>query len=507
MKPFLSVILLASLGVVGCSSFEEKTNALGATQEETLARIEKLRPTKPPLSVADSTGSRQKVDGSWVTNATSPVTINKRPPAFDIPISVKTTKSKSVSEVASMILLVTGMPVTLAPDVYRGPQLQGIANYEGTTEDVLKKLAGINRLSMRLENGGVTLYRYESAILRVKRKPGDLNLTTKMGVTASSAATSTSSTSNGDMSASIAGQSKFDPWAELSAKVKSVLTPEGRAEAAPATGSIIVTDVPEAVALARKIIDDDNKLATTAITVKVEVINVANNDDQNLGINWNGVFAELEKGNPLAGVTFAGPGSLATGSVGSFKVNIPAGSTSRFANSDFLIQALNKVGKAQTLLRRDFTTLNNIPSGFARTNSQSFRAKTSAAPASSVGGGGGQVGVEPGQITTGTRFFVTPTYLGDGEYSVELNYDDSFLRELSKLGSGQQEIDAPNVDSNQTFNIATLKFGETTILNAFELDTNKAANQGLTASTTSQTSSATSKTRIIMLVTVTGGPQ
>jgi hypothetical protein len=81
------------------------------------------------------------------------------------------------------------------------------------------------------------------------------------------------------------------------------------------------------------------------------------------------------------------------------------------------------------------------------------------------------------------------------------------LRELVALGVGQQQIDAPDVDGNQIFSITTVKLGETSILNAFEMDTAKSANQGLTAETTSQLAANKTKSRIYMLVTVTGGPR
>lgn len=506
MRTKTAPVLLAAALIAGCSSFEQTTNEVGATHDATISRLEALRKAKEPPAITPPTATRQKVDGAWITNASSPVAVQRRPVAFDQHIEISPNRQLSISEVAERVTLLTGMPVNLAPDVYRGSQSTSIASFEGTTEELLKRLAGGSRLSMRVEDNSVTLFRYETAILRVKRKPGKLVTKTDIGVSGASSATSSGTTSNGEMSATVGGQANFDPWAELAAKVKAVMTPEGKLEAAAASSTIVVTDVPEAVALARKIVDDDNKLATTAINVKVEVINVSTDDDQNLGINWNLVFAELEAGNPLATLSFASPATMLTGNVGAFKVAVPTGSTSRFANSDFLIQALNKVGKAQTLLRRDFTTIHNVPSGFSRTNSKSYRAKTTAAPASSVGGGG-QVGVEPGQVTTGTRFVVTPTYLGDGEFAVELAYNDSFLRELVTLGTGQQQIDAPDVDGNQIFSVTTLKMGETSILNTFELDSVKAANQGLTASTTSQMSSTKTKTRIYMLVTVTGGPQ
>ncbi|MDT8992855.1 hypothetical protein RQP54_18420 [Curvibacter sp. APW13] len=510
MNLFVRTTLFALIawGLSGCSNLEQPTKDLAARQEVTLDKIEQMRKAREAAMAADqaSNASRQKVDGAWVTNATTPVAIQRRPPAMDAKIELTGLRPYTVTMLAERITMLTGMPVSIAPDVHRLPIVPQPAGFSGSVEDLLSQFTGTNRLSTRFENGGVTVFRYETAVLRVKRKQGKITSQAQIGVSGSATASASGSSSAGDQSASISGSSSFDPWTELAAKVRAVLTQEGKVQEASATSSIIVTDVPEAVALARKIVDDDNKLATTAINVKIEVINVTNDDDQNLGINWNLVFNEIENANPLAAVTFSGPTLASTGSVGSFKIGVPSTSASRFANSDYLIQALNKVGKAQTLLRRDFTTIHNVPSGFSRTNSKSYRAKTTAAPASSVGGSG-QVGVEPGQVTTGTRFIVTPTYLGDSEFAIEISYNDSFLRELVALGIGQQQIDAPDVDGNQIFSITTVKLGETSILNAFEIDSTKSANQGLTADTTSQLTSNKNKSRIYMLVTVTGGPR
>lgn len=510
MKSIVRTTLIAvALGALwGCSNLEQPTKELAARQDVTLEKMEQLRKAKEAALAADSGAgsSRQKVDGSWVTNASTPMAVQRRPAAMDTKIELTGLKPYTVTMLAERITTLTGLGVSVAPDVHRIPVVPQPAGFSGSVEDLLNQFTGTNRLSTRFENGGVTIYRYETAVLRVKRKQGKITSQSQIGVSGSSTASASGSSSAGDQSASINGTSTYDPWSELSAKIKAVLTPEGKVQEASATSSIIVTDVPEAVALARKIVDDDNKLATTAINVKIEVINVTNDDDQNLGINWNLVFNEIQGSNPLAAITFSGPTAAATGNVGSFKIAVPSTSSSRFANSDYLIQALNKVGKAQTLLRRDFTTIHNVPSGFSRTNSKSYRAKTSAAPASSVGGSG-QVGVEPGQVTTGTRFVVTPTYLGDAEFAIEISYNDSFLRELVALGVGQQQIDAPDVDGNQIFSITTVRLGETSILNAFEIDTAKSANQGLTADTTSQLTSNKTKSRIYMLVTVTGGPR
>ncbi|BDT74067.1 hypothetical protein os4_36200 (plasmid) [Comamonadaceae bacterium OS-4] len=508
-KTFQTTLLaLAIVSLWGCTSLEQPTKDLAANQDAVLDKIGQMRQQREAAAAAEgaSSQSRQKVDGAWVTNASSPVAVQRRPVAMDSKIELTGLKPYSVTALAERIATTTGLSVSIAPDVHRIPIVAQPPGFSGTVEDLLSQFTGVNRLSTRFEGGGVVIYRYETAVLRVKRKPGKLTSQAQIGVSGSSTATSSGSSSAGDMSASINGTSSYDPWTELSAKIKAVLTPEGKVQEASATSSIVVTDVPEAVALARKIVDDDNKLATTAINVKIEVVNVTNDDDQNLGINWNLVFNQIENANPLAAVSFSGPALSTSGSVGSFKIGVPAGSASRFANSDYLIQALNKVGKAQTLLRRDFTTIHNVPSGFSRTNSKSYRAKTTAAPASSVGGSG-QVGVEPGQVTTGTRFVVTPTYLGESDFAIEISYNDSFLRELVALGTGQQQIDAPDVDGNQIFSITTVKLGETSILNAFEMDTAKSANQGLTADTTSQLARNNTKSRIYMLVTVTGGPR
>lgn len=502
----LLLAAIATAVLAGCANFHEQDKKLEEKQSKIDSRIEALRKSIPNTQLIQQTNdTRQDVQTAWVSNTTNAKPIERRPAQLGASIEINTSMPLSINDLATRITMLNGLPITLNDDVNRGPQIPKVINYVGTTEGLLNQLVADNRLSMKVEHGGVMLYRYDTAVLRVKRKPGSLTTATSIGVTGNTSTSSSGTNGTSQLSATINGQSQFNPWTELVAKIKAVASPEAKIQEAAASSTIVITDVPAAVARARQVVDDDNKLATTPITVKVEVINISTNGNQNLGVNWNAVFSRLEAGNPFASVSFSGPASLATGSVGNFKINIPSGSSSQYANSDFLIEALNQVDKASTLLRRDFTTLHNVPSGFTRTNSKSYRARVTAAPASSVTGGG-EPGVEPGQVTTGVRFVVTPTYLGDGLFAVELNYDDSFLRQMVALGMGKQQIDAPDVDGNQIFNVTTVKLGETSILNAFEVDTDNSGTRGFTADITNNMSGSQIKQRIYMLITVTGGP-
>lgn len=75
------------------------------------------------------------------------------------------------------------------------------------------------------------------------------------------------------MSAAIQGQAVFDPSTGLT-ETKAMLTPDGKIQESPSSSSIVVTDVPEVVERARQAIEDDNKLAATPISVKIEVLSV-----------------------------------------------------------------------------------------------------------------------------------------------------------------------------------------------------------------------------------------
>lgn len=503
-KYLLTTSLVVAL--VGCAGLQENEQKVQARQTRIDAQIAEMRQVQlNSQSIHNNDSSRQNITTAWVSNTTNAQPVVQRPPQLNAHIEINTATALTISDLTNRITMLTGLPIVLSADVKLGPQITKPISYVGTVEGLLNSMTTENTLSQRIEKGGITLFRYETAVLRVKRKPGSLATSTSIGVAGSSSTSSSGTTGSSQLSATITGESKFNPWAELVAKIRAVASPEAKIQEAPTSSSIVITAVPREVEMARKVVEDDNKLATTPITVKVEVINISTSGNQNLGVNWNAVFAELKNGNPLANVVFSTPASLATGNVGNFRINIPQGSTSRFANSDFLIEALNHVDKATTLLRRDFTTLHNVPSGFTRTNSKSYRARTTAAPASSVAGGG-EPGVEPGQVTTGVRFVVTPTYLGDGQFAIELNYDDSFLRQLVALGLGKQQIDAPDVDGSQIYNVTTVQLGETSILNAFEVDTNNSGTSGFTASLTNSMSGSDIKQRIYMLITVTGGP-
>lgn len=469
-----------------------------------MARVSDIRERAEPKVEPAST--RQQVKESWVGNGAAATPVVKRPPQLAAPIDIHGSRPLAVMDAIARIRILSGLEVHMAPDVMTKPPVPWGGSFNGTVEELLERVCATNRLSWKIDNGQVVLYRYETAVLRVKRKPGALATTTQVGVTAGGNAGGNGARSGGEMSAGIQGQAIFDPWADLTNKIKAMLTPDGKVKESPSSSTIVVTDVPEVVALAKKAVEEDNKLAAVPINVKIEVISVVTVNDQNLGVNWNGVFAVLKNSNPYVNLAFSSPSTLSSGNGGTFSVQVPPGSTSRFANSDFLIDALSKVANTKTLLRRDFTSLHNVPSAFSRTNSKTFRARVTPSPASSTSSGG-TVGVEPGQINTGVRFIVTPTYLGDGEYSIELNYNDSFLREIVALGSGAQQIDAPDVDGNQAFNIAAVKLGETAILNAYEVDASDSAVQGLTASITTATRGNGTKQRIYILVTVTGGPQ
>ena len=504
----ITTLLTTGVALAALTACGTNQTAKGVDQHAaaTLARIEALRSASTPT--IELTDSRQKIQDAWVAGPVNTISIVKRPPQMDAQIDINSSTSITVLGALARIKMLTGLDVQVAPDVMTKPPAPFGNLFTGTVEELLQKLCISNKLSLRYakDKTEVTLYRYETASLRVKRKPGVLQTTTQLGVTGGGSSNGNEARSGGEMSAAIQGQAIFDPWRELTEKVKAMLSPDGKVKESPSTSDILVTDLPEVVDRIRKIVEDDNKLASTPISVKVEIISITTADDQNLGVNWNLVFATLKNGNPLATINFGSPNTFASGSYGAFSIATAPGSTSRFANSDFLIDALSKVANTKTLLRRDFTSLHNVPSGFSRTNSKTYRARVTPAPASSTSTGG-TVGVEPGQINTGVRFIVTPTSLGDGEYSIELNYNDSFLREIVSLGLGSQQIDAPDVDGNQFFNVTALKLGETAIINAYEVDSTDGAVQGLTSAVTTATRSSAQKQRIYILVTVTGGIQ
>lgn len=499
----LSAVSIAVV-LAGCSStsMNQKSTQVNTSQESSTARVSAFQADlqKQVEQRAAANSIREKTDSPFFST-TEKATSGIRPPALDKRVDIKVAENMSLSTVVSLLSQMSGMPIRLEADVgVEAGQEKLRPAFSGRLDDVVKQIAGSMNLSTRLEDDSMVIYRTETRVFRSKRSVGSFKTITNIGVLGASSTqgNNTGASGNSTIASSVSGESSFDPWKELAASIAAALTPAGKVNVMQANGTIVVTDTPAGINRAEKIIDIDNRLASHPILVKLEVISVQDNTADDYGVNWTYLFERARGFN----LNFVSPGALSQGSVGAFRATKVGGPSN---NSDFLISALSDRGKTHTLLRREFQSFHNVPASIARTSSRAYRARVTPSGVASSSGAT-EPGVEPGSVTTGIKLFVTPTWTGNDEYTITVTYDDSFLKTLAQLGTGKQTIDAPEVDSTQSFNIAQVRTGYTAVLNTLEIDEDSYNTRGLSSSITTGQGSGGKKLRFFMLLTVVQGP-
>jgi type IVB pilus formation R64 PilN family outer membrane protein len=503
----LTAISIAIL-LGGCAAVEKNERRVSTVTAESMKRIETAKAqSDEQLEIKKAASSaRERVESPYFSVDGAKPVPTARPKALDKIVEISVVEATSLSSFVSTLSDMIGLTIRLDADVGEEagkPNLR--PNFTGRAEDGIKQIAGSLGLSTRIEDGAMVIFRFETAVFRSKRTVGKFNTVSSIGVS-SNASTSggQAASGNSNLSSSVQGDATFDPWRELGDSIKASLTPQGKVAIMQSSGTIVVTDTPLGVRRAERIIDTDNRLATHPILVKMEIVSLQDDNNNDFGVNWTDIFARISTGNSALKFAFSSPPALAQGSVGSFKVDL-GGVQGQSSNSDLLISALAETGKTSTVFRREFTSLHNIPASIARTASTSYRARVTASGASSATGAT-EPGVEPGSVTTGTKLFITPTWVGNDDYVVTVTYDDSFLKALRPLGVGKQQIDAPETESTQTFNVAQIKTGYTAVLNAMEIDQDSIQSRGLTEAMTTGKSGSGKKLRFFMLLTVAQGP-
>lgn len=179
-----------------------------------------------------------------------------------------------------------------------GPDLV-VPPYQGTLAELLDRLVAQIGLSWEWRNAQVEIFRNvrKTFVVDVSNQAVVTSATISTDASSSSSdgqGASTSSASSQSFSAKTAAQ----PWQELIAQIKSLLTPKGQVLGNQGLGTITVIDTPAAVARVTPVIEQHNRMASKRIMVTVDVYEVSSDVSSEFGIDWDGI---IQSGN-LSGV-------------------------------------------------------------------------------------------------------------------------------------------------------------------------------------------------------------
>lgn len=346
-------------------------------------------------------------------------------------------------------------------------------NYTGELAGLLDQITKRGRLNWRFEDGVVTISRLVRRTFIIKAMPsvtetkGDLSMNPGAGASASM---------------SVVTESKVNVAAQIKAALDTMLSKSGVLQFDAANGTVHVIDSIDNVIDVERYIDRINNSMLRQVALSVQVLQVALDESNERGIDWNAVSRMLSSnGRNSIGLAIGGP-SLAipstTNSGLSFQL-IPNSKGESTANA--FVKALETFGRVSSSYTSTVTTMNrqSVPLGVL--NQLTYVKQVS--PSTSDGAGAVVAGptITPGQISTGFTMNVTPVVLDSNRVMVEVLLSISRLRELktftSGTGTSQASVQTPDVDIFSTMQRANMMAGHTMVIAGYESESGNANGQ------------------------------
>jgi type IVB pilus formation R64 PilN family outer membrane protein len=524
MKSLYKPTIFCAIAVLlqGCASIHEKVDVAVQKSADDVAQIAKA---SDPISTATPIVS--KVKGSWVSLKKPMVELPKAEPlpavfqtdyAYDYPGSVK------VFEIVSALSRQKGIQVRFAPELLSKsgpsgsssalggsssslpalpsslPQQQGSASSAAATpfptapgvsstmsvEDIKFKgnvagffdlLASKMQVSWKYERGQVTLYKYDTRTYNIKALAGKGSSFSTVGASSGSSSSS-SGTSGTSGSTSTQNRTNMtlesDLWTGIQQSVRIMLSDAGRNNfyASADLGTITITDEPERLEKVNKYLEDLNKDLGRQVTMHLAIYNVEIDESDTVGVDWSAIWGS---GAGDLAASFGGMTSSTGTTLQNIGINVLKGP---FANTKFILGALNKMGKTSLVTRGQIMTMNRQSAPLQVVDEVSYLAKTTTTTTTTST----STSMEPGVVITGFSTTVTPKIEPDGDILLQFSGDISDLKSLDSYSSNGSSIQLPQKSVRDFLQRVRVRSGDTLVLTGFEQSVNRSKDQGIGSS-------------------------
>lgn len=477
MRHFILLSLTAAVALSGCAGLTANHEALdraAATRNFDLAeaqeRLQRQRDaaTRAPLveEVAGAFIGSKKVAAS--KNSTMPQALRR---GQRVTMSFSDGRSDGLGNVvvplsifAQRIYMATGIPTRVKTDALtdgNGGPVEVImrSDFQGSVADLFDQIQGKYRVyaSYNEKEGVLEFYRTITRQFLVGSPPGETD----------ASIISASGGNEGGFNASVSTTTKtaFKPSAGLIASVKTFTSKGVEPILNESTGTMTVTDTPDAIEAITAFLETENRLMTRQVVFDVKVVRYTDTNDGQSGLDWSLMYNQI---SALSGGKFAltSPASAVisgTGGLGITATPNSSGRTSRFDSSQLFIQALNVSGKVAIVRNTTLSTLNRRPAMQAFNKTFDYVNETTASAT--------QAGVATGQKTktenAGRVIFLTPAIVNDRQASVDLSIKESVLNpfKTNTIGSGQsqQTVQLLDKDTDVARETIIMSDGETHI--------------------------------------------
>ncbi|MDU9404904.1 PilN family type IVB pilus formation outer membrane protein [Pseudomonas sp. zfem004] len=527
----IAVAMLSSCAVQRVNESFDRAELDGRTASQYAKFLQNQQPQQNRDTVVFS-------NKPWVS--TEPlVTRRGLPFSLDRDIAYRPAGAVSISDVAQLITKETGLQVIVAPDALnpgilsskpsggsgsaaRGPAPalpdpdslagllpNGIAgampgnassfdlglssgglisglNYTGKTSGLLNQVTSRLGLSWHYDRDlqGVRITYFDTRTFDVWTFGDELEIESivKSGLLTSTGSgdSGSSSSSGGASGESGSNQStkstyKTSLMSDIESNVKAMLSvqPLGRLYLSRSTGTLTVSDRPEVLNRISAYLKDTNRSITRQVLFNVKVYEVNFTDSDQTAVNWSAVYKSIS-GKWGFGLTntVAGISTEAISASGS----ILDTSSSPWAGSKAVVQALSEQGRVSEVRSPSVTTLNLQPAPIQIGNVQSYVASSSTTTTASVGS---STSLTPATITSGFNMMLLPKLLDKENMLLMITLSISSKPIFKDFESNDSKVQTTDYDTKNVAPKVRLRSGETLILTGFDENGDDARKSGV----------------------------
>jgi type IVB pilus formation R64 PilN family outer membrane protein len=262
---------------------------------------------------------------------------------------------------------------------------------------------------------------------------------------------------------------------DIESNVKAMLSmqPPGRSYLSRSTGTLTVSDRPEVLNRISAYLKETNRSITRQVLFNVKVYEVNFSDSDQTAVNWSAVYKSVSGkwGFGLSN-TVAGISSEAISASGS----ILDTSSSPWAGSKAVVQALSEQGRVSEVRSPSVTTLNLQPAPIQIGNVQSYVASSSTTTTASVGS---STALTPATITSGFNMMLLPKLLDKENMLLMITLSISSKPIFKDFESNDSKVQTTDYDTKNVAPKVRLRSGETLILTGFDENGDDASKSGV----------------------------
>ena len=348
------------------------------------------------------------------------------------------------------------------------PEEAVAVNYVGKLSGLLNYLSNRYGVWWRYRNGQITFFTKETRVFNIYALPTE----TKMSADLKGASMGSNVPDVG--SSSLSTSATLALWDSIEKGIGQVLGDQGKATFSRTMGTVTVTASPFVMQKVANYIANWNEKLSRQVAISVQLFQVQLSDSNNYGLDLKLAF----KSNNIA-ANFVGSSGLGTGDgqmLGALTMTLLR-PTSRWKDSNTIIQALSTQGKTSLVTSASVTTLNNRAAPVQITTSQNYVKEVSVTNNYGSSTTSSDTDLDTDTLNYGFSMEILPRILDHGRLVLLFSMTLSDLLALEKFSTSSESesesgenttVQLPKMQMRGFMQEIAMTSGSTLVLTGFE---------------------------------------